>query len=93
MGAYLVFWPSARILTILFFILLPLPAWFVLGLWVFLQFLTDPNSGVAWVAHVGGFAAGVVVALALRPRFEPPRPRPAPGPPWGGGPSSAGPWR
>ena len=28
--------------------------------------LTDPNTGVAWVAHVGGFVFGVVVALAIR---------------------------
>jgi membrane associated rhomboid family serine protease len=93
MGAYLVFWPRARILTILFIILLPLPAWFVLGLWIFLQFLTDPNSGVAWVAHVGGFAAGVAIALALRPRFQQPDPRPTPADPRRGGPRPwGGPW-
>ncbi len=84
MGAYFVFWPKARVLTILFIVLLYLPAWFVLGFWVLLQFFTDPNSGVAWVAHVGGFAAGVAVALLLWPRFGRPRPRPVPGP--------AGPW-
>jgi membrane associated rhomboid family serine protease len=36
--------------------------------WVALQFLEpfNPNSGVAWVAHVGGFVFGVLVALVLR---------------------------
>jgi membrane associated rhomboid family serine protease len=36
--------------------------------WIALQFLEpfNPNSGVAWVAHVGGFAFGVLVALVLR---------------------------
>ena len=31
--------------------------------WFVLQFLTNPNSGVAWMAHVGGFAFGALVAL------------------------------
>ncbi|MBV8951687.1 MAG: rhomboid family intramembrane serine protease [Actinobacteria bacterium] len=79
MGVYFVFWPAARILTILFIVPLYLPAWFVLGFWVLLQFFTDPNSGVAWVAHVTGFATGIVVALLVRPLF-PPRARPMPGP-------------
>jgi membrane associated rhomboid family serine protease len=91
MGAYLVFWPRARIFTILLFIPLYLPAWFVLGLWVGLQFLTDPNSGVAWVAHVGGFAAGVLVALALQRVLPPPRRRPLPGGPLPEGPLPGGP--
>jgi membrane associated rhomboid family serine protease len=80
MGAYLVFWPRARILTLLILVVLfipfYLPAWFVLGSWIILQFFTDPNSGVAWVAHVGGFAAGVLIALALQRMLPPPRPRP-----------------
>jgi membrane associated rhomboid family serine protease len=66
MGAYLVFWPRARIHSLVFVVLLPLPAALVLGLWFVLQFGTDANSNVAWVAHVTGFAAGVLVALVLR---------------------------
>jgi membrane associated rhomboid family serine protease len=78
MGVYFVFWPRARVLTWLTFLLIIfvyLPAWFVLGMWVVLQFFTDPNSGVAWVAHVGGFATGVLVALVLQRVLPPPRPR------------------
>jgi membrane associated rhomboid family serine protease len=69
MGAYLVLFPRARVYTIvplLFFILLPLRAWLVLGFWFVLQFFTDPNSGVAWAAHVGGFVFGVLVGLIVR---------------------------
>jgi membrane associated rhomboid family serine protease len=90
MGAYLVLWPRARILTwvpLLFFLVIYLPAGLVLALWFGLQFFTNPNEGVAWVAHVGGFAAGVVLALALRPFLRPPAARaPSPrvdGPSWG----------
>jgi len=76
MGAYLVLWPRARILTIvplLLFFVVYLPAGLVLGLWFGLQFLTNPNEGVAWLAHVGGFAFGVVVGFALRQILGPPR--------------------
>jgi membrane associated rhomboid family serine protease len=66
MGAYLVFWPRARIHSLVFVVLLPLPAALVLGLWFVLQFGTDPNSNVAWVAHVTGFVVGAVVALMMR---------------------------
>jgi membrane associated rhomboid family serine protease len=43
-------------------------------LWVFgdkliMQFCTDPNSGVAWVAHVTGFVVGVVVTLVVKPHL------------------------
>lgn len=78
MGAYLVLWPRARVTTLVpIFLLIPmrLPAAFVLLSWFGLQFLTDPNSGVAWVAHVGGFAAGALLALLVRP-VHPPRPIP-----------------
>lgn len=66
MGAYLVFFPGARVLTILVIIPMRIPAVVMLSLWFALQFVTDPNSGVAWAAHVGGFVFGVVVGLFVR---------------------------
>jgi membrane associated rhomboid family serine protease len=89
MGAYLVLWPRARVLTwipLLIFVVIYLPAGLVLALWFGLQFFTSPNEGVAWLAHVGGFAFGVAVALALRPFLRPPKARSQPidGPHWGG---------
>jgi membrane associated rhomboid family serine protease len=81
MGAYLVFWPRARVYSLAFFLVVPLPAALLLGLWFLLQFGTDPNSGVAWVAHVTGFVVGVVVALVLRAASGPLRPIAWPNPP------------
>lgn len=91
MGAYLVFWPRARIYSLAFFVVIPLPAALVLGLWFALQFGTDPNSGVAWVAHITGFGIGVLVALILRAVSGPlrpvswPNPKPPDAPPSFGG--------
>jgi membrane associated rhomboid family serine protease len=85
MGAYLVLWPRARVLTwlaFLIFVVLYLPAWLVLGLWFVFQFATNPNSGVAWVAHVGGFAAGAAIAWAVSSVARPPRARPLPPTGW-----------
>jgi membrane associated rhomboid family serine protease len=92
MGAYLIWFPRVRILSVIlpfFFLPFYLPAGLVLLIWFVTQFFTNPNSGVAWVAHVAGFIFGALVALALRgthgpeSRFVPPPP-PLPGA-WPGG--------
>jgi membrane associated rhomboid family serine protease len=86
MGAYLVWFPRARIWSLIGFFPLYLPAVFVLGLWFVLQFATNPNQGVAWQAHVGGFVFGALVALFTRPLFPPRQPRlPVPYDDYGGG--------
>jgi membrane associated rhomboid family serine protease len=69
MGAYLVWFPAAPVRTvIIFFIVLfrDVPAGVLLAAWFVLQFFTGSDSGVAWVAHVAGFAFGVLVALLVR---------------------------
>jgi membrane associated rhomboid family serine protease len=75
MGAYLVLFPHARVLTlvplVIFIQFLYLPAWIVLAGWFFLQFLTNPNTGVAVAAHIGGFAAGAAITVLLRPMLNP----------------------
>jgi membrane associated rhomboid family serine protease len=66
MGAYLVLFPRARIVTVLFpLVFLPLlvPATFLLSFWFVLQFFTGPSTHVAWVAHVVGFVAGAAAGL------------------------------
>jgi rhomboid family protein len=67
MGAYLIFYPRSRIVTIVLPLLFPLvlPAALVLGFWFALQFFTDPSSGIAWTAHVSGFLFGAFVALIV----------------------------
>ena len=56
--------PGLVALLILFVIVLfrDIPAKWLLGFWFVTQFFTNPNEGVAWVAHVGGFAFGALVA-------------------------------
>lgn len=70
MGAYLVLYPRARVHSLIlippFVLFRPIVAWLLLGFWFIGQFAVDPSSGVAWVAHVAGFAFGVLVGLALR---------------------------
>jgi membrane associated rhomboid family serine protease len=73
LGGYLMLYPRARVETILPIPLLltrfEVPAWVFLGLWFLGQFLIPTGSGVAWMAHVGGFVAGVgAVRLLARSR-------------------------
>lgn len=68
MGAYLVFFPRARIKTLFFYRIVRVPAVLFLGLWLFLQFFDFALSkmtgftSVAWLAHIGGFLFGVLFA-------------------------------
>lgn len=71
MGAYVLLFPHARILTLLpiffFFTLIEVPAYFFIGIWFLFQLFSGATSliaarttgGVAWWAHVGGFLVGV----------------------------------
>jgi hypothetical protein len=72
MGAYLVLYPHAKVLTIIpiFFILqmAVLPASLFLGVWFLFQLLESTvgaSTGVAWWAHIGGFAIGALVVFVL----------------------------
>jgi len=66
LGAYLLLFPKARVHTLIFlgffFQVLRLPAVFVIGFWIVIQFIngllnkgTANHGGVAWFAHIGGF--------------------------------------
>ncbi len=77
LGAYWIFYPRARIDTLVGRAVVPLPAIYVLGFWIVLQFFQgivalSPEAreagGVAWWAHIGGFLAGLVVAVFFRGR-------------------------
>jgi membrane associated rhomboid family serine protease len=78
-GAYFVFYPRARVSMLvpifLFWEVIQIPAvaflllWFAMQLAYGMMSLGGPESGgVAWWAHVGGFAAGAIGALLLQPR-------------------------
>jgi len=84
LGGYVVLYPRARVLTlvliIMFFTVIELPAMVMVGLWFALQAvfgavgLTDPTGGgggVAYFAHVGGFAFGLLAIRALATRRKP----------------------
>ena len=71
MGAYLVLFPNARILSLIVIVIRVIPAKWLLGFWFISQFFVNPAAGVAWLAHVGGFLFGVAVALLLRDRLRP----------------------
>jgi membrane associated rhomboid family serine protease len=73
-----VLFPDAPIRTIIIFYLIlfrDISAKWLLAFWFVSQFFVNPNEGVAWVAHVGGFIFGALVALLLRRRLPPPVPR------------------
>ncbi|HLW00804.1 MAG TPA: rhomboid family intramembrane serine protease [Ktedonobacterales bacterium] len=75
LGAYLVLFPLAKVRTLLLVFLIDLPAWLMIGVWILLQALSglavfgaadDTTGGVAYFAHLGGFALGLVIALLYR---------------------------
>ena len=84
LGSYLVMYPRSRVTVIvlpLWFLPFSLPALVVLGLWFVLQ-IADvqignmAGGGVAYLAHVGGFIAGMALTWWLRPKgHHPPQPR------------------
>ena len=87
LGAYLVMFPKARVLTLIplgyFIRIAELPALAVLGMWFVIQLFSGTLSlggaggGVAWWAHIGGFVAGMALGYVfkrrgLRPSLPPP---------------------
>jgi membrane associated rhomboid family serine protease len=82
MGGYLLMFPKARIdvliIIVIFFRIVPIPAWLVLGAWFTLQLFwgaatPTTDSGIAYWAHAGGFLAGIAMALPLWLRRGGPR--------------------
>jgi membrane associated rhomboid family serine protease len=68
LGAYVVLFPRAKVLTFLVYFIIPLPAIVFLGFWFIMQWvygIFDSSGGVAYWAHVGGFIAGMILALAF----------------------------
>jgi membrane associated rhomboid family serine protease len=76
LGAYMLLYARARVrclwILIIFITFIDLPAWLLLGVWFLSQFFI-PGAGVAWMAHVGGFIAGLALVLlfARRQRQRP----------------------
>lgn len=79
LGAYLYLFPRARINTLfiifVFARIIKLPALVVLGLWIiaqvisgFAEYGSQSNAGIAWFAHIGGFASGLILIVLMKKR-------------------------
>jgi len=80
LGAYLIFFPQAKIKVFFYGRIVDVWAAFYLIGWLALQLLNGflsraagTSAGVAWFAHIGGFAAGVAAALISRAVAHPGR--------------------
>jgi rhomboid family protein len=78
LAAYVLYFPRARVLTFIVpFFFFTLPAYLFIGYWIAFQALNAflnigvAGGGVAFFAHVGGFGAGLILAILLRPREHP----------------------
>ncbi len=81
LGAYLLLLPNANVLTLVFFFLIEVPAYFFLGFWFIFQLweggfsLLEPQAGggVAFFAHIGGFVFGAATVRLFmkRPPLQP----------------------
>ena len=83
LGGYILLYPRARVVTVIFiiffFTIVELPAMIVLGLWFLLQVFygysdiagpTGSGGGVAYFAHIGGFAFGLLAIKLFASRTK-----------------------
>ena len=82
LGAYLVMFPTNRVLVLVIRFPVWVPAIVVIGLWAVLQFINgfgaiavteETAGGVAYMAHIGGFVAGLLAGFVFRMTFREPR--------------------
>ena len=88
LGAYLVLFPTNRVTVLMLRFPMKVPAIVAIGLWALFQFINgigafavteETGGGVAYMAHIGGFVAGVLAGILFRAIFhEPRRPRGVP---------------
>jgi membrane associated rhomboid family serine protease len=74
LAAYIVMFPQGQVRVMMGRGIIPLPALVVIGFWIVLQFISGVGSisqstetgGVAYLAHIGGFVAGLVLTFLFR---------------------------
>ncbi len=75
LASYLVLFPRQRVRVLLLSFVIPLPAILVIGFWFLLQVFSQAGSsateGVAYMAHIGGFLAGLLLTFVFRKRPSP----------------------
>jgi len=75
LAGYLVLFPRNRVRVLLGYFVTTVPAIVMIGLWAVIQFVNGfgatgvnaQSGGVAYMAHIGGFIAGLLLAFLLRP--------------------------
>ena len=78
LGAYILLFPQGRVRVLQGSQVVQMPALMVIGLWIVLQFFsgigsianTAETGGVAYMAHIGGFLAGLVLTFLFRGRAQ-----------------------
>lgn len=86
MGGYILLHPRADVRCLVplgFFVtMLRVPAWIVLGYWFLIQLVSNQmgrlggaEGGVAYMAHIGGFVAGLILIKLFNPKVRPSAPR------------------
>lgn len=82
LGAYLVLFPRNKVRVLVFFWILTIPAFVVIGLWTISQLVGGagmlaemmdrgvPTTGVSYGAHIGGLLAGLILGLIFRLRMK-----------------------
>jgi membrane associated rhomboid family serine protease len=76
LAAYIILFPRGQVKVLMGRGVVPMPALVVIGLWIVLQFINGVGSitqsaetgGVAYMAHIGGFVAGLVLTFLFRGR-------------------------
>jgi len=71
LGAYILLWPQSKIKVLLVNTMVQMSALIVIGFWFILQFFsgigslfsTEQTGGVAYMAHIGGFLSGLLMAV------------------------------
>ena len=79
LGGYLLLFPRNRVRVLTYGRIVHIPALVVIGFWIVLQFVngigsvarTDETAGVAYMAHIGGFVAGIVLVKLFVGRRRP----------------------
>jgi membrane associated rhomboid family serine protease len=74
LGSYILLFPRGQVKVLMGRGVIPMPALVVIGLWIVLQFVsgigsitnTAETGGVAYMAHIGGFLAGIILTFLLR---------------------------
>jgi membrane associated rhomboid family serine protease len=77
LASYLILFPRQRVRVFFIARVIPLPSIVVIGIWFLLQIFsqlgTTSGDGVAYMAHIGGFIAGLVLTFFFRKRAVPPQ--------------------